>query len=103
MSSRHAQFDRVKRLTDTGLSDYKVAALTGVPRGTVRRWRHRAEPPLSTLRGGRVSSRSADIRGIFTEHCELLGIRVTQSNHRNLSVSHRESVAILEALIGPKT
>ena len=48
------------------------------------------------------SNLSPDIRQIFTEHCELLGIRVTQSNHRNLSVSHRDSVAILEQLVGPK-
>lgn len=49
------------------------------------------------------SNLSADIRNIFVEHCELLGIRVTQSNHRNLSVSHRDSVAILEEVVGPKT
>jgi hypothetical protein len=46
---------------------------------------------------------SEDIRRIFTEHCELLGIRVTQSNHRNLAVSHRDGVAILERIVGPKT
>jgi hypothetical protein len=48
------------------------------------------------------SNLSRDIRDIFTEHCELLGIRVTQSNHRNLTVSHRHSVAILEEIVGPK-
>jgi hypothetical protein len=48
------------------------------------------------------SNLSADIRRIFIEHCELLKIRVTQSNHRNLTVSHRDSVAILERLVGPK-
>jgi hypothetical protein len=48
------------------------------------------------------TNRSADIRQIFVEHCELLGVRVTQPNHRNMAVSHRESVAILEALVGPK-
>ncbi len=48
------------------------------------------------------SNLSDDIRRIFTEHCELLGIRVTQSNHRNLSVSNRKSVAILEEAVGPK-
>jgi hypothetical protein len=46
---------------------------------------------------------SADIRSIFREHCELLGIRVTRSNARNLSVAHRESVAILDSFVGPKT
>jgi hypothetical protein len=49
------------------------------------------------------TNHSADIRRIFIEHCELLGIRVTQSSHRNLTVSHRDSVAILEEIIGPKT
>lgn len=49
------------------------------------------------------SNLSEDIRKIFREHCELLNIRVTQSNHRNLTVSHRDSVAILEKIVGPKT
>jgi hypothetical protein len=40
---------------------------------------------------------------LFIEHCQLLGIKVTQSNHRNLSVSHRHSVAILERVVGPKS
>jgi hypothetical protein len=46
---------------------------------------------------------SADIRGIFCEHCDLLGIRWTQSNPRNISVSHRDSVALLDSFVGPKT
>jgi hypothetical protein len=33
---------------------------------------------------------------------ELLGIRVTRSNHRNLTVSHRDIAAILEDVVGPK-
>jgi len=49
------------------------------------------------------SNLSEDIRKIFAEHCVLLGIRVTQSNHRNLSISHRDSVAMLERTVGPKT
>jgi hypothetical protein len=49
-----------------------------------------------------LSNLSSDIRAIFAEHCELLGIRVTQPNHRNLAVSHRASVATLERIVGPK-
>lgn len=45
---------------------------------------------------------SADIRGIFTDHCELLGIRWTRSNPRNISISHRDSVALMDSFIGPK-
>ena len=49
------------------------------------------------------SNLSADIRRIFCEHCELLGIRCTQSNPRNVSISHRKSVALLDEFVGPKT
>jgi hypothetical protein len=48
------------------------------------------------------SNLSPDIRAIFIAHGELLGVRVTQSNPRNLTVSHRDSVAILDSLVGPK-
>jgi hypothetical protein len=49
------------------------------------------------------SNHSADIRGLFCEYCERIGVRWTQSNHRNISVSHRRSVAILDGFIGPKS
>jgi hypothetical protein len=48
------------------------------------------------------SNLSEDIRRIFCDHCELLGIRWTQSNPRNISISHRKSVALLDEFIGPK-
>ena len=49
------------------------------------------------------SNLSDGIRAIFCEHCQLLGIRWTQSNPRNISVSHRKSVARLDEFVGPKT
>ena len=49
------------------------------------------------------SNLSEDIRELFREACGLLGVRVTQSNPRNLSVSHRDSVAILDHHVGPKS
>jgi len=48
------------------------------------------------------SNPSADIRGLFCEYCERVGVHWTLSNHRNVSVSHRRSVAILDKFIGPK-
>ncbi len=66
----------------------------------------------TTLPSGRVAeyaypryfftNMSPDIRALFCRTCEALGIRWTQSNHRNISVSHRRSVAALDAFIGPK-
>jgi hypothetical protein len=48
------------------------------------------------------SNLSADIRQLFVDACARLGVRTTQSNPRNISVSHRDSVAVLEELVGPK-
>ncbi|HWD84918.1 MAG TPA: hypothetical protein VG321_04140 [Solirubrobacteraceae bacterium] len=48
------------------------------------------------------SNLSADIRNIFREHCGLLGIRVTQPNHRNRAIQHRDSVRIVERIVGAK-
>jgi hypothetical protein len=48
------------------------------------------------------SNLSADIRGLFCTSCEQLGLRWTQSNHRNISISHRASVALLDEYVGAK-
>jgi len=48
------------------------------------------------------SNLSADIRAIFCRHCDLLGIRWTRSNPRNISVADRRSVAQLDRFVGPK-
>ena len=49
------------------------------------------------------SNRSADIRALFCATCERVGVHWTQSNHRNISISHRRSVALLDEHVGPKT
>ena len=48
------------------------------------------------------SNHSLDIRNIFTEACDRLNIRWSLSNWRNVSVSHRDSVALLDEFVGPK-
>jgi len=64
---------QVNKWLARGASDYAIAGITGIPRSTVQRWR-----------------------------TELLGIRWTQSNPRNISISHRKSVAVMDEFIGPK-
>jgi hypothetical protein len=49
------------------------------------------------------SNLSADIRGLFCATCDVLGVRWTLSNHRNVSVSQRASVALLDEHVGLKT
>ncbi|MDA0180390.1 hypothetical protein OJ997_08800 [Solirubrobacter phytolaccae] len=48
------------------------------------------------------SNVSADIRGLFCATCDQLGLRWTKSNRRNISISHRTSVALLDEHVGPK-
>jgi len=48
------------------------------------------------------SNESADIRAIFCEYCDRLELRWTQSNRRNISIAHRDSVARLDEFVGPK-
>jgi hypothetical protein len=48
------------------------------------------------------SSLSADIRSLLCTSCDQLGVRWTQSNHRNISISHRASVALLDEYVGAK-
>jgi hypothetical protein len=49
------------------------------------------------------SNRSVDIRALFCEYCERLGIRWTQSNPRNISISHRTSVALVDSFVPAKS
>jgi hypothetical protein len=49
------------------------------------------------------SNESADIRDLFSSYCALLGVRCTRSNARNVSVSDRASVAVLDSFVGPKS
>jgi hypothetical protein len=48
------------------------------------------------------SNRSADIRAIFSECCDKLGIEWRQMNRHNISVARAESVARLDQFVGPK-
>ena len=45
---------------------------------------------------------SADIRRIFCDHCDQVGIRWTQSSFKNISIADRGSVALMDRFIGPK-
>ena len=46
---------------------------------------------------------SQDIHGIFQQACDLLAVRWRHPNEKSTRVARRESVAILDTFIGPKT
>jgi hypothetical protein len=48
------------------------------------------------------SNRSDDIRRLFTEACDMLGVRWRPWTRYHVSVARRESVEILDYFVGPK-
>lgn len=49
------------------------------------------------------SNNSADIRAIFRDACDALGIECRRSNWNVLSIAKRGSVAKMDLIVGPKT
>ena len=48
------------------------------------------------------SNRSDDIKRIFCEACESLGIGWRTMNASTISIAHRESIALMDEFVGPK-
>jgi transcriptional regulator with XRE-family HTH domain len=48
------------------------------------------------------ANRSEDIKAIFCEHLDLLGIAWRRANAMNISIARREAVAALDEFVGPK-
>lgn len=106
-----------KHLRAIGLLDWQAALTCRYPKALLRglihsdgcRTLNRFTVALPSGRIGNYeypryffSNLSEGIRRIFCEHCELLGIHWTQSNPRNISISQRHSVALLDEFVGPK-
>ena len=49
------------------------------------------------------SQKSDDIRRMFTDTCDQLGIHWTTANSRNIAISRKPDVAFLDTFIGPKS
>jgi hypothetical protein len=48
------------------------------------------------------ANRSNDIKAIFCAHLDLLGIRWTRPNEKDIAIARKADVARLDAFIGPK-
>ena len=48
------------------------------------------------------SNMSGDIRGIFTDALDLLGLAWRQNRHNSISIARREAVEALDSFVGPK-
>jgi hypothetical protein len=94
------------------LTDWQKSITTRYPRELIRGLIHSDGcRSINPVRGrGKVysyprytfSNRSQDIKGIFCEHLDLLGIPWRRMNAMNISVARREGVARLDEFVGPK-
>jgi len=123
----YQEYERVLSLARGGLRDGEISNATGVPARTVNGWRRGtrrgpprgrrtpsiepARPPWRPLEPAVYSyllgvyffsNRSEDILRIFADACDRVHVHTTRSNHRNLSVSRRDSVDVLDSFVGPK-
>lgn len=48
------------------------------------------------------SNRSDDIRSLFCEYCDVVGVEWRRMNRWTISVARRDSVALMDRYIGPK-
>jgi hypothetical protein len=48
------------------------------------------------------SNRSDDIRSLFCEYCEQVGVEWRQMNRSDISLARRSSLALMDRHIGPK-
>jgi hypothetical protein len=99
----------MKHLRRIELADWQREIVNRDPRPLIRGLIHSDGCRVQNKSMGRLYTRyvfsnaSADIRGIFCEACDQLGIAWRQPRERNISVARRESVALLDTFVGPKS
>jgi hypothetical protein len=101
-----------KHLREITLADWQKALTTAHPNAFIRGLIHSdgcRSFNTVTANGKRrryarytFSNRSDDIRAIFCEHLDLLGIPWRRMNRWNISIARREAVARLDEFVGPK-
>jgi hypothetical protein len=86
------------------VDDYPGRLLRGLIHSDGYRGTNTIRHPKKTYHYPRYqfSNRSDDIRAIFCEYCDKLGIEWRQMNRWNISIARRESVAKLDRFVGPK-
>jgi hypothetical protein len=86
------------------VDEHPQALLRGLIHSDGCRHINRIRHPFETYRYTRYNftNASEDIRRIFCEACDRVGVEWRRMNARNISVARRASVAKLDTFIGPK-
>jgi hypothetical protein len=101
-----------KHARPIGLEDWQREILDSFPwrflRGLIHsdgcRFLNTIRHPKKTYAYPRYNftNHSDDIRNLFCEYCDKVGVEWRQMNRWNISVARRESVALMDRHIGPK-
>jgi hypothetical protein len=100
---------RSKHERNIELTDWQRKIVERHPKSLVRGLIHSDGCRVLNKSMGRVYLRyfftnaSSDIRTIFCDACDQLGIAWRHPKERHISIARRESVALLDTFVGPKT
>jgi hypothetical protein len=104
-----AEREAVAELIAAGMNDCQIERDLGIPRARAHplRWLtspqpHQASEAHPRVRAIRVLDRSDDIKRIFCDACDALGVPWRVMNRDSISVARRASVARLDEFVGPK-
>jgi hypothetical protein len=98
-----------KHLRPIVLADWQREVVARHPKPLIRGLIHSDGCRVLNKSMGRVylrymfSNASADIRAIFCDACDQLGISWRQPSERNISIARRGSIALLDTFVGPKS
>jgi hypothetical protein len=99
----------MKHLRPIVLADWQLEIVDRDPRPLLRGLIHSDGCRVVNKSLGRrylrymFSNASTDILSIFCDACDQLGIDWTKPKERNISIARRESIALMDTFIGPKT
>jgi hypothetical protein len=91
------------------LADWQRRIVSRQPKQLIRGLIHSDGCRVLNRSMGRVYVRymfvnaSGDIRDIFCRACDQLGIEWRQPKERTLSIARRDSIALLDTFVGPKS
>jgi hypothetical protein len=98
-----------KHLRPIVLTDWQREIVTHHPKPLIRGLIHSDGCRVVNKSMGRrylrymFANASADIRSIFCDACDQLGISWRQPKERDISIARRDSVALLDTFVGPKS
>ena len=101
-----------KHMREMALAEWQRAATHAEPRAFLRGLIHSdgCRYVARQRRGGKIytyvrysfSNRSEDIKDLFREHLELVGIHSVTPNAQHVDINRRADVAALDEFVGPK-